>query len=287
MKERIISGVIVAVLTFGLVFIGGYYLAASLCLVSVIAYLELTRATKVRLDDNKITGMEMVGIVAICVYYGIISFSDQFPHINVNYLMLIVLLSLLVLLMMTYVFTFPKYKAYQVMNSYFAFVYAPVMLSFILLTRNISTSMDTDNHNIGFFASFLIFYAWASDTFAYFVGVTVGKHKIFPNLSPKKSVEGCIGGILGAGLAGYLYGLLMFKIGVLDDITTAYFLIPLGVLSSVIGQIGDLAASAIKRNFEIKDYGKLIPGHGGIMDRFDSIILTAPFIYSVSLLLFK
>ena len=114
--------------------------------------------------------------------------------------------------------------------------------------------------------------SWGSDTCAYCVGMLFGKHKIIPKLSPKKSLEGSIGGVVGAALIGYLYALaLSSKITGIDNPKLLFAII--GASSSLISQIGDWAASAIKRNFDIKDYGKLIPGHGGILDRFDSVIL--------------
>ena len=117
--------------------------------------------------------------------------------------------------------------------------------------------------------------SWGCDTCAYCVGVLIGKHKMAPKLSPKKSVEGGIGGIVGAALLGALFALAVNRFG-------GAFVSPVG---GAISQVGDLAASAIKRNHEIKDYGKLIPGHGGILDRFDSVIFTAPVIYYLATLL--
>ena len=131
---------------------------------------------------------------------------------------------------------------------------------------------------------FLVFLSsWICDTCAYLVGVTIGKHKLAPKLSPNKSIEGSVGGIVGAALLGALYG-FVFR-GYLSEA----FLNPLvgcaivcGI-GAVISQIGDLAASGIKRNYSVKDYGHLIPGHGGIMDRFDSVIFVAPAIYFLTI----
>ena len=120
--------------------------------------------------------------------------------------------------------------------------------------------------------------SWVNDTCAYCVGVTMGKHKMTPKLSPKKSVEGLIGGIAGSAIFGALYGIFFNKnVYELDNAAVIFAII--GALGAVMAVIGDLTASAIKRNNDIKDYGKLIPGHGGILDRFDSIIFTAPIIY--------
>mgnify|MGYP000388160286 CR=1 FL=1 len=120
--------------------------------------------------------------------------------------------------------------------------------------------------------------SWGSDTCAYCVGMLIGKHKMAPVLSPKKSVEGGVGGVLGAALLGALYALLISGVNQADGHTPLMYAVICAV-GALISMVGDLAASAIKRNKEIKDYGKLIPGHGGVLDRFDSVIFTAPFIY--------
>ena len=131
----------------------------------------------------------------------------------------------------------------------------------------------------GIYLVWMVFIAsWISDTFAYFTGVLFGKHKLAPVLSPKKSIEGSVGGVIGSALAGALFGYL-FATRVGQEVNLILVCAVLGALGSIISQIGDLAASAIKRNQDIKDYGTLIPGHGGIMDRFDSVIVTAPIIY--------
>ena len=172
--------------------------------------------------------------------------------------------------------------------AYFSFVYVTVMLGFILLTRNFTAAGSLDKegsfYNTGFFAAWMIFIsAWGSDTCAYFAGVALGKHKAFPKLSPKKSVEGCIGGVVGSGIFGLLYAMILNGVG--RGFPGMYWVFPLlGVAGSIIGQIGDLSASAIKRDMKIKDYGHVIPGHGGILDRFDSIIFTAPMIYLLVIL---
>ncbi|MBR6258404.1 MAG: phosphatidate cytidylyltransferase [Lachnospiraceae bacterium] len=278
MLTRVISGVAVALIMLGIVWFGGAVTTVGLALISCIAYSEMISATGVRMD--KATGpciFEFVGTVVIIIYYAMI-----FLEVPTMYLMLMVVLYVVVL-MLIFVFTFPSYRASQVMRSYFSFVYAPVMLSFVLMTRQLSVSQAEGIYNVGFFSVWMTFIsAWGSDTCAYFTGVIFGKHKITPRLSPKKSVEGCIGGVIGAGLLGLIYGLILKHLGRIPaESLWAYPL--LGTCGSVVGQIGDLAASAIKRDFGIKDYGKVIPGHGGVMDRFDSVIFTAPLIYMLTL----
>ena len=111
----------------------------------------------------------------------------------------------------------------------------------------------------------------------------LGKHKMSPILSPKKSVEGAAGGVLGAAALGALYGVAIQE-KIADERVIVFFAVICGV-GALISMVGDLAASAIKRNAQIKDYGKLIPGHGGVMDRFDSVIFTAPVIYFMAVFL--
>lgn len=118
----------------------------------------------------------------------------------------------------------------------------------------------------------IILAAFGSDIFAYFIGSFFGKHKMAPNLSPKKSIEGAVGGIVGAGILGLIFGILFMK-----DIW--YHCLIIGIIGGIISECGDLVASSFKRQMGIKDYGNLIPGHGGILDRFDSVIFVAPIVY--------
>ena len=130
----------------------------------------------------------------------------------------------------------------------------------------------------GAFSVWLIFIAaWGSDVFAYCAGMLFGKHKAFPVLSPKKTWEGCIGGVLGAAVVAVVYCLAMNYFFHQSFSIVQYAVVC--ACGAVISQIGDLAASAMKRNNEIKDYGKLIPGQGGVLDRYDSVIFVAPIVY--------
>jgi len=181
----------------------------------------------------------------------------------------------LMLLLIVYVIKFPTYDASQMMRCFFCVMYGPFLFSYVYRIRELER---------GLYLVFLVLICSAlNDTVAYFVGSTLGKHKLAPALSPKKTIEGSIGGILGAAVGGGLYGWYLGA-NVYNSKNMWWILAIICGASSIIAQIGDLAASGIKRNYNIKDYGKLIPGHGGIMDRMDSIIVTAPIIYYLSIL---
>lgn len=271
---RCISGVVLALIALVTIIAGGGVLAVVLFLISVVGFFELSKALGIHEKDKKMNGLEIPAVLFIVVYYlGIFFLKDDVFTV-------MTLIGGFMAFMFVYVVRFPRFHADQVVASFFAVMYAPVMLSFIYRTREL---------NYGVYIVWLIFIsAWVSDTFAYFVGMafgkTIGNHKAFPVLSPKKSIEGCIGGVLGAAGIGALYGYILVENLIKEQEITWVFALICGI-GSVFSQIGDLAASAIKRNHDIKDYGKLIPGHGGIMDRFDSVIVTAPMIYFLARLL--
>ena len=297
MLVRSISGAVIVVVMMALIWAGGIVTTIGLAVISCIAYTELLAACGVReAGAKKPCVFDVAGILVILGYYALIYLlKTQQRFISMwqsrsEFLMLVVVLYL-ALLMSIFVFTFPKYKAKQVICSFFSFVYGPVMISFALQTRLLLGKGDIEIgcfgwnfgfYNLGFFAVWMIFIAaWGSDTCAYFVGVLFGKHRVTPRLSPKKSLEGYIGGVVGAGLLGLLYGAILKWTGHVSADMLWCFAV-LGVCGSFFGLVGDLAASAVKRDFNIKDYGNCIPGHGGIMDRFDSVIFTAPMIYLLS-----
>ncbi|MCL2222657.1 MAG: phosphatidate cytidylyltransferase [Oscillospiraceae bacterium] len=122
-----------------------------------------------------------------------------------------------------------------------------------------------------------------TDSGAYFVGVSMGRRKAFPNISPNKTIEGCIGGIIIGTVGIFVYGLIIQHFtGMTVSIPV---LLTIGLVGSVITEIGDLAFSLLKRKLGIKDYGNLIPGHGGMLDRFDSMIFSAPMVYLLFIIL--
>jgi len=152
------------------------------------------------------------------------------------------------------------------------------MMSFYVIVSFASVILLRASDN-GKYLYLLIFIgAWVSDTGAWFFGRLLGKHKLIPEVSPKKTVEGAIGGVLSAGAAFALYG---FIVGQMDGALSPNYLILVvsGFICAAVSQFGDLIASLVKRHYGIKDYGKVFPGHGGVMDRFDSVLLVSPILY--------
>lgn len=238
--------------------LGGYFLWGVLLAVSLIGMMELSRV----LDANKsVPGI--IGYLACVGYYVMLLCGLQ------EYLVLYFIGYFLVL-MLSYVITFPNYRSEQITMVFFSLFYVAVMLSYVWQLR------QTEG---GEYLVWMVFIgSWGSDTCAYLVGRKLGKHKIVPKLSPKKSWEGCAGGVIGAAAIGAVFAAIVSsRLTQFSNPVLAFAVI--GAVSSVISQLGDWAASAIKRNYDVKDYGRLIPGHGGIMDRFDSVIFTAPVIF--------
>lgn len=277
---RLCSSVTLVLIAFVTIIKGGELLAVVLLLISLIAYRELLKAFKLTDAVKKwsFCSLELVGHGAIIIYYLVmydLLADNKFPLFKIiikdHLLLLLILVIALIIFMAIYVFTFPKYHIRQIMEAFFSIIYAPVMLSCIYMIREGLAGG-------GYFVWVIFICSWVCDSCAYCVGMLFGHHKLVPTLSPQKSLEGSLGGILGAMIVGALYsGLFVGK----DFPEMKYFTLIIAIccgIGAVVSQIGDLAASAIKRNYELKDFGKLIPGHGGIMDRFDSVIFTAPFI---------
>lgn len=257
-KTRLLSGIVLIIIALVTIISGGDILFVTTLLISLIGLSELYKITHL---EKKLLGM--TGYAFTVIYYFILRFQYK------QYLMYFIMM-FLILVMIEYVILFPRFKSDDIMFIFFGLFYVSIMLSYIYQTRLLED---------GAYIVWLIFIcSWGCDTCAYCVGMLIGKHKMAPTLSPKKSIEGGVGGILGAALIGTIYASIISPYLQNEENIIVWFAL-ICALGAVISQIGDLAASAIKRNHNIKDYGTLIPGHGGILDRFDSVIFTAPVIY--------
>lgn len=255
---RLGSTIVLIGLGGGALYAGGWFLTLILMLISLCGVFELLRLFQLHQSS-----MGVAAYLFVVLYDIILKFQWE------DYILPLYILYLLVLLTI-FVLQFPKYEVKEVACTFFSFFYVAVSLGYIYQIRQLGNGM---------LAALVLLCACGNDMFAYMVGILIGKHKMFPRLSPKKSVEGFIGGILGAALCGYIFGFVFqhsAAYGIHNYPALFAVICGIGALPAV---VGDLAASAIKRKHDIKDFSQIIPGHGGILDRFDSMIFTAPIIY--------
>ena len=260
--KRILTGVIgFPIVALILIFGNKYIIDVLISIVALISMYEFFGAIK---TEGRARPIELLGYLS-CI---IIAFIHVIPKENIiNYLGLYIVLVISIMFIKV-LFSNMETGIKDAALTLFGIAYIVFFLSFIPLIYGLENG------------KLLIWYvfisAWGTDTFAYFVGMKFGKHK-FSKISPKKSLEGCIGGILGATLLMVIYTVILNNISTVS--MPYWYIIIMGIILSVFSQIGDFSASAIKRTAGIKDFGKIFPGHGGMLDRIDSIIFIAPFAY--------
>ncbi len=255
MKDRLIGGFFVAVITLITLLAGGAVSAVILTIISLFGVWEFLKVYSLEK-----TPFAIVDYMGTLLFYPLI-------YLGRDIFLFPLVIFLLMISLAIYVFLFPKYKDTDIIRAFFGFVYVTVLLSFVFRIRSLESGL--------LLSFFILISSWGNDVFAYLVGSAIGKHKFSPKVSPNKSVEGFVGGILGAGVIGFLFGHIFSG----DIQFSGLYCAIIAALGAVPAVVGDLAASAIKRDNKIKDYSHLIPGHGGILDRFDSVFFTAPITY--------
>lgn len=236
------------------VFLGGIYLKGFVLSISLMALWEFYKALK----ERSFKPVKSAGYILLIVYYLL--------NNNFEYMMYIIVAATLILLIIPVINL--EYTFVDVSLTLLGFIYCGMLFSFVYL-------INAKPH--GEFLVWIIFIgSWLSDTAAYYCGKNFGKHKLSPKVSPKKTIEGSVGGLIGATVFTGVFGIIIQRYVNIMPVFN-YFLI--GTLCGLFGQLGDLVASSIKRYVGIKDYSNLIPGHGGILDRFDSIIFSATVVF--------
>ena len=233
--------------------------------VSIVSIITLREYYECFKRTGKAKPTQWVGYLN-CILITILQFVDKE---KLYAAMLIVLAMSMLILFIEQIITGGKKTIVDIMVTIFGIAYVPFLLVFFTLLRA--------KQPMGLiYIAYIFTSAWGSDTFAYLIGKKFGKHKLTP-ISPKKTVEGAIGGIVGALLFSLIYTIGMNNLMNLS-INYLHIAIVIFVLA-IIGEIGDLAASGIKRYCGIKDFSDLLPGHGGMLDRIDSLLLITPFAY--------
>lgn len=267
MLLRIISSIVLLPFIIAVVSLGGIWLKLVMLGASLIGMHEFYKAFSI---EKK--AVAFIGYIFAVIYMAFIN-----TIINGSNLFNVFTSVFLVILLIYMVIFHNHTNITEILVAFFGYFYVCFLLSHIYLIREYPQGI--------YFVWLSFICAWGCDTGAYFTGIAIGKHKLIPTLSPKKTIEGSIGGILTATLLAFIYGSFIDSRFMINDINTIVVCVASGVVGSILAQIGDLSASAMKRYTGIKDFGKIIPGHGGILDRFDSVLLTAPAVYYLMLLL--
>lgn len=245
--KRFCTGLIGIMLLIFIILKGGYLFYASIYILSIIGLREFYKA----IEKINITPVYYIGYIGTTGLF--ISYLINKNYINIS-LALITLVSLILLIINK------EISLHDISITIIGILYIPFIL-FHLIYLNQSNYI------------WLIFIiAFGTDTFAYTFGNIFGKHKLCPKISPNKTIEGALGGIIGCAILVVVYSIYF-------NLRPLWQMIIISVICSIMAQLGDLVASKIKRITGIKDYGFIMPGHGGVLDRFDSIIFTIPLIY--------
>ncbi|MGE5583004.1 MAG: phosphatidate cytidylyltransferase [Bacillota bacterium] len=269
MYKRVIWGLLGAILLLAIIMAGGLWFTlaiGALVTLGVLEYCQLLKRQNLRPQTAIMLFMSLFILVLIYItaynsgaaQRGSLQICEQFLILTVITVFLITFISELFR-------GDPEQGLANAAVNLFGTVYIGIMFAYILMLRFIPGKDGL------FYVLFTFLVTWSNDTAAYFVGVNFGKHKLSPRISPNKSVEGSIGGFLGGILVAVLLGIYFQK--------PFSLMLILGILVVVAGQIGDLIESIIKRNAGVKDSGSFLPGHGGLLDRFDSLLLSAPVVY--------
>ncbi|EKN64065.1 phosphatidate cytidylyltransferase [Neobacillus bataviensis LMG 21833] len=255
MKQRIITGVVAAALFLPIVYYGGFPLILLTYFLATVGLYELIKMKNLNI-------FSIHGILSI-LFLWVLIFPEKYSDIlDTFYYSKTELCIVILLLLLTYtVITKNRFTFEDVSFSILSSLYVGIGFYFFFETR-------VDGGLV--YILYSLFMIWATDSGAYFIGKALGRRKLWPEISPNKTIEGSIGGVVCAVIVAILFVLLTDIKGSIIAIT---------IVLSVFGQIGDLVQSAFKRHFNVKDSGKILPGHGGILDRFDSLIFVWPILH--------
>ncbi|PLR84244.1 phosphatidate cytidylyltransferase [Bacillus canaveralius] len=263
MKQRIITAVIAAAVFLPIVLYGGAPFLLMVYLLATISLYELLKMRHLKL-------LSVPGIISLILLWIFLLPSDYQNLIEDLDYTKVELALIAVLLFLTYtVATKNRFTFDDVAFSTMAILYIGIGFYYFLETRDAGIE----------FVFYSLLIVWATDSGAYFIGRAMGKNKLWPEISPNKTVEGFVGGIICALVVAIVFSIFAEKID-----APLLELIIITVLLSIFGQIGDLVESALKRHYNVKDSGSLLPGHGGILDRFDSLLFVWPLIHFFQLI---
>lgn len=250
-KTRVLTAVIGIPVFLGILYLGGLYWKLLFALMAILAFLEFTRMmSNIQLRPLLIPGLLLLLLLLFA--------PDSYLYPGI--------FAILILTVFVSILQYPDLTIKDTAISLFGAAYIGFLLSYAIKIA--------DLHQSFLIIILALILTWGSDTGAYFAGKLWGKHKMTPILSPNKTWEGAVGGLVVSAITA----LIFFLVIDIDGVGPAYALL-LGIGASILAQLGDFFISGIKRFFQVKDSGKIIPGHGGVLDRFDSFLLLVPLIY--------
>lgn len=273
MVTRIIFGALTFIVAILSVIAGKMALGMVISLIMIASLIEMFKTNGLLKENPLVANISIVFAIALAISSVAGIYYETFGFDTFSKSLMALICFYIISISITTVLRFEKTDFNLVMSSFFSTVYITVMYMHILLVR----------HLVGGEALVwvLLLSAWACDTLAYFSGRFLGKTPLIPKVSAKKTVEGAVGGTLGSVIVMIIFGLGCKKMGYSVNMSA---LVLLTFISAVVSQFGDLIASCIKRHYNAKDYGSVLPGHGGFLDRFDSVLFVAPVVYYVCLL---
>lgn len=267
MKERVIAAIIMIPIAVAVLLAGDFVVLFAVTLLSLAVSYEICESYGFNIKDTKTA---LIYIMLSPLFVGLMSLSVMKSAANPDRIKMI----FAIYMALGFVIILVNHEKVKVRNVMAAMALCSVITFFFMQAVNIRTDMKYGKYLLWI----VVVGACLTDTFALFTGKYLGKHKLAPKISPKKTVEGSIGGIVGSVISVLVYGALVKLINPAIGVNFPALMV-LGILCSLSAQLGDLSMSAVKREAGIKDYGNVIPGHGGILDRLDSIIFTAPLVY--------
>lgn len=259
MKTRIISGAVLILIAAAVLTLNSFF-----PITAVVAIMVLSACAVYEILHNTALVTKKILVLFACIFAAVMPLVYNFGIIKAE-------VAILIYIVLLILFTLKEHKVINALQ-FCATAVFPIVLGYAFFSL-----VKIINHSSGhglFMLLLILNFSCISDCGAYFVGSAIGKHKLAPVLSPKKTIEGAIGGILSSVIVSVIM-VLIFNDSTTQSISMLKILLITPVFS-VLGMVGDIFASFIKRSCNIKDYSNLIPGHGGIMDRFDSILLIAP-----------
>ena len=273
MKKRIISAAIGIVLLIGIMWkIDTVIFVIAFSLISAVASLELNKATGVK---NKLF------LAVSFLFAAFVPINTAFPQIMSSDLFLIIIALYVFVLFLIMIKWHETIRFENIGGAIYGSIVIPYCFSLIIRIGNAGTYFDdnfTKQEGL-YLAVFTFMCCWLTDTFAYFVGRKFGRHKLCPKISPKKTVEGAVGGFVLSVVFNVLVYFLVDKLMTPLNNIPLLFIIISSLILAIISMFGDLSASIIKRNYGVKDFGNIMPGHGGVLDRFDSCTFVFPALY--------